>query len=223
VLQNERVGAQAFSSLDTYLAPFVHKYSEELRAELDATKAQFPSEKEKEAFIDKKVEKYVLQNLQNFVFNLNTPSRWGTQTPFTNVTLDRTCPEDLKDKALFLGGIKEGPYKKKFGELEKEMKIVNRSLIKVYTQGDMNGRIFTFPIPTYNITEDFPWTDPDVDALFEMTAKYGIPYFQNFIGSQYTVDKDGKKVANPSAYKPGNVRSMCCRLQLDLKALEKRG
>ena len=187
------------------------------------THAQFASEEEKEAFMDKKINKYVLQNLQNFVFNLNTPSRRGTQTPFTNVTLDWTCPEDLKDKALYLGGLSEGPYKKKFGELEKEMRIVNRALIKVYTQWDMNGRIFTFPIPTYNITEDFPWEDPDVDALFEMTAKYGIPYFQNFVWSQYTVDEKGNTVENPNAYKPGNVRSMCCRLQLDLKALEKRG
>lgn len=107
------------------------------------------------------------------------------------------------------------------------MKLINRVLIEVYTAGDRNGAVFTFPIPTYNITEDFPWEDPDIDALFEMTAKYGIPYFQNFVGSQFKVvkDKDGNNIKeeNPNAYKPGAVRSMCCRLQLDLTQLEKRG
>ncbi len=106
------------------------------------------------------------------------------------------------------------------------MKLINRILIEVYTEGDGNGSVFTFPIPTYNITEDFQWEDPDVDALFEMTAKYGIPYFQNFVGSQFFVKKnaDGsiEKVENPNAYKPGAVRSMCCRLQLDLSELERR-
>lgn len=110
--------------------------------------------------------------------------------------------------------------------MEHEMKMINRVLIEIYTEGDRNSSVFTFPIPTYNITEDFPWDDEDVNALFEMTAKYGIPYFQNFVGSQFkkVKGKDGKitKVENPNAYKPGAVRSMCCRLQLDLTQLEKR-
>jgi ribonucleoside-triphosphate reductase (formate) len=125
-----------------------------------------------------------------------------------------------------LGGIEKGYYCKKFSELEEEMKMLNRILIEVYTAGDRTGSVFTFPIPTYNITEDFPRDDPDINLLFEMTAKYGIPYFQNFIGSQFKVtkDKDGNviKEENPNAYKPGAVRSMCCRLQLDLTQLEKR-
>jgi ribonucleoside-triphosphate reductase len=126
-----------------------------------------------------------------------------------------------------LGGIKHGYYHKKFGELQKEMNLINKVLIEVYTEGDANGAVFTFPIPTYNITEDFDWEGENVDALFEMTAKYGIPYFQNFVGSQFKVKKDEKgnikKIPNPNAYKPGAVRSMCCRLQLDLTMLEKRG
>ena len=184
------------------------------------------NEEQKEQFVYKKVYKYVYQQMQNYVFGLNVPSRWGTQTPFTNITLDWTCPDDLKEKALFLGGIENGHYKKKYGELEDEMKIINRALIDVYVKGDNKGRVFTFPIPTYNITPDFPWNDPDIDSLFEMTAKYGLPYFQNFVWSQFKrVEKeDGtyENVENPDAYKPGAVRSMCCRLQLDLTQLEKR-
>ncbi|MFZ2150986.1 MAG: ribonucleoside triphosphate reductase [Candidatus Absconditicoccaceae bacterium] len=226
-LQNEWAGAQAFSSFDTYLAPFVHKYKVELEKDMNEMGAKFASEKEKKEYIDKKTHKYVTQQMQNFIFGLNVPSRRGTQTPFTNITLDWKCPEDLKDKALMLGGIENGYYCKKFGELEEEMKLINRVLIEVYTAGDWTGAVFTFPIPTYNITEDFPREDSDVNLLFEMTAKYGIPYFQNFVGSQFKVqkDKDGKisKVENPDAYKPGAVRSMCCRLQLDLSQLEKRG
>ena len=225
-LQNEWAWAQAFSSFDTYLAPFVHKYREEVEQELEDCWAQFPNEEQKEKFIYKKVYKYVYQQMQNYVFGLNVPSRWGTQTPFTNITLDWTCPDDLKEKALFLGGIENGHYKKKYGELEDEMKIINRALIDVYVKGDNKGRVFTFPIPTYNITPDFPWNDPDIDSLFEMTAKYGLPYFQNFVWSQFKrVEKeDGtyENVENPDAYKPGAVRSMCCRLQLDLTQLEKR-
>ncbi|HIP49861.1 MAG TPA: ribonucleoside triphosphate reductase, partial [Candidatus Pacebacteria bacterium] len=133
------------------------------------------------------------------------PSRWGTQTPFTNITLDWVCPDDLKDKTLLLGG---EPFSHTFGELQKEMDIVNQAFIEVMMAGDSKGRTFTFPIPTYNITKDFDWNDPKVLPLFEMTAKYGTPYFQNFINS----DLD-----------PGDVRSMCCRLQLDLKELRKRG
>lgn len=225
-LQNEWAWAQAFSSFDTYLAPFVHKYREEVEQELEDCWAQFPNEEQKEQFVYKKVYKYVYQQMQNYVFGLNVPSRWGTQTPFTNITLDWTCPDDLKEKALFLGGIENGHYKKKYGELEDEMKIINRALIDVYVKGDNKGRVFTFPIPTYNITPDFPWNDPDIDSLFEMTAKYGLPYFQNFVWSQFKrVEKeDGtyENVENPDAYKPGAVRSMCCRLQLDLTQLEKR-
>jgi ribonucleoside-triphosphate reductase len=225
-LQNEWAGAQAFSSFDTYLAPFVHKYKMELEQQFKELNASFASEEAKKEYIDSNTHKYVTQQMQNFIFGLNVPSRRGTQTPFTNITLDRKCPEDLKDKSLMLGGIEKGYYYKKFSELEDEMKLINRVLIEVYTTGDSSGSVFTFPIPTYNITEDFPREDTDVDMLFEMTAKYGIPYFQNFVGSQFKVvkDKNGKvtKVENPDAYKPGAVRSMCCRLQLDLKALEKR-
>jgi ribonucleoside-triphosphate reductase len=226
-LQNEWAGAQAFSSFDTYLAPFVHKFEMELEDDMKLSGATFESEEKRKAYIDLKTYKYVKQQLQNFIFGLNVPSRWGTQTPFTNITLDWTCPEDLKEKSLMLGGIESGYYHKKFSELEKEMKLINRVLIEVYTAGDRNGAVFTFPIPTYNITEDFPRDDPDIEKLFEMTAKYGIPYFQNFIGSQFKVVKDENgnttKVENPNAYKPGAVRSMCCRLQLDLTQLEKRG
>jgi len=221
-LQNERAGAQAFSSFDTYLAPFVHKYSENIAKEADDLKIPFKSEEAKQKYVDNKTYKYTVQCMQNFVFGMNTPSRWGTQTPFTNITLDRKCPRDLQDKALLMGGVEAWPYKKKFGELEKEMRIVNRALIKVYTEGDKDGRIFTFPIPTYNITEDFERDDPDITDLFEMTAKYGIPYFQNFIGSQFTTDAEGGRVRDPKAYKPDDVRSMCCRLQLDLDELRKR-
>lgn len=226
-LQNERAGAQAFSSFDTYLAPYVHKYKTELIEDMKISGAHFETEDKRKEYIDNKVYKYVKQQLQNFIFGLNVPSRWGTQTPFTNITLDRKCPEDLKEKSLMLWGIESWYYHKKFSELEEEMKLINRVLIEVYTAGDRNGAVFTFPIPTYNITEDFPWEDPDILALFEMTAKYGIPYFQNFVGSQFKVvkDKDGNNIKeeNPNAYKPGAVRSMCCRLQLDLTQLEKRG
>ena len=225
-LQNERAGAQAFSSFDTYLAPFVHKYKSEIEADLEATKAWFATPEDKEAFIYNKAYKYTKQQLQNFIFNMNVPSRRGTQTPFSNITLDRTCPDDLKEKALMLWGINHGYYHKKFGELNEEIKMINRILIEIYTEWDSTWSVFTFPIPTYNITEDFPRNDKDIDLLFEMTAKYGIPYFQNFVGSQFKVtkDKDGNatKVENPDAYKPGAVRSMCCRLQLDLSQLEKR-
>ncbi|MDD3794166.1 MAG: ribonucleoside triphosphate reductase [Candidatus Gracilibacteria bacterium] len=226
-LQNEWAGAQAFSSFDTYLSPFVHKFKEELENELIELGVKFETEQKKEKYIYDKTYKYVYQQMQNFVFGLNVPSRWGTQTPFTNITLDWTCPDDLKEKALFLGGIERGYYKKKYGELESEMKIINKALIDVYVAGDNKGRVFTFPIPTYNITPDFPWDEPLVDDLFEMTAKYGLPYFQNFVGSQFkrVKNEDGnyETVKNPDAYTPGAVRSMCCRLQLDLTQLEKRG
>ncbi len=225
-LQNEWAGAQAFSSFDTYLAPFVHKFKTELEEDMTTSGAHFETEAKKKEYIDNKTYKYVKQQLQNFIFWLNVPSRRGTQTPFTNITLDWKCPEDLKEKALMLWGIENWYYCKKFWELEEEMKLINRVLIEVYTAWDWTGAVFTFPIPTYNITEDFPREDPDINLLFEMTAKYGIPYFQNFVWSQFKVkkDKDWKitKVDNPDAYKPWAVRSMCCRLQLDLTQLEKR-
>ncbi len=225
-LQNEWAWAQAFSSFDTYLAPFVHKYKEEIKKELQEVNSSFKSEEEKEKYIYNKTYKYVYQQMQNFIFWLNVPSRWWTQSPFTNITLDWTVPDDLKDKALFLGWIDNWYYEKKYWELEDEMRIINRALIDVYVAWDRNWRVFTFPIPTYNITEDFPWDDPDIDALFEMTAKYGLPYFQNFVWSQYKRLKKSdwtyETVKNPDAYTPWAVRSMCCRLQLDLTQLEKR-
>lgn len=205
-LQNEWAGAQAFSSFDTYLAPFVKKYKLELEAEIDESGfCKFPDAKTKEEYINKRTYKHVLQNMQSFVFNLNVPSRWGTQTPFTNVTLDWKCPIDLQDKKLKLGG-KYFDYT--FKELQPEMDMLNKAYIEVMTAGDSKGRVFTFPIPTYNITKDFDWEDEKTIPLFEMTAKYGMPYFQNFINS----DMD-----------PNHVRSMCCRLQLDLNELLKRG
>jgi len=204
-LQNEWAGAQAFSSFDTYLAPFVKKYEHELRADLEGYGMRFEAEAAQERYIAAKVYEYVYQNVQSFVFNLNIPSRWGTQTPFTNITLDWDCPADMRDKRLILGG---KPFEYTFGELQPEMEIINRAFIAVMSTGDAKGRAFTFPIPTYNVTKDFKWEDPKNLPLFEMTAKYGTPYFQNFINSDLN---------------PGDVRSMCCRLQLDLRELRKRG
>ncbi|OGH69906.1 MAG: ribonucleoside triphosphate reductase [Candidatus Magasanikbacteria bacterium RIFCSPHIGHO2_01_FULL_47_8] len=204
-LQNEWAGAQAFSSFDTYLAPFVKKYEMEMRDDIMKNGITFPTPEAMEKYIAAKVYEYVYQNMQSFVFNLNIPSRWGTQTPFTNITLDWTVPDDLKEKRLILGG-KEFGFT--FAELQKEMDIINQAFIEVMIKGDAKGRSFTFPIPTYNVGKDFAWDDPKNLPLFEMTAKYGTPYFQNFINSDL---------------KPGDVRSMCCRLQLDLKELKKRG
>ena len=133
------------------------------------------------------------------------PSRWGTQTPFTNLTFDWTCPEDLREQVPVIGGV-EMPFT--YGELQAEMDMINRAYIEVMTAGDAKGRVFTFPIPTYNITPDFPWEAENAERLFAMTAKYGLPYFQNFINSEL---------------KPNMIRSMCCRLQLDLRELLKRG
>ncbi|MBU3056764.1 ribonucleoside triphosphate reductase [Pseudomonas indica] len=178
-LQNEWAGAQAFSSFDTYLAPFVRKDGlgyEEVR-----------------------------QALQEFIYNLNVPSRWGTQTPFTNLTFDWVCPEDLREQIPVIGG-EEMPFA--YGELQAEMELINRAYIEVMMTGDSLGRVFTFPIPTYNITHDFPWDSENADRLFDMTARYGLPYFQNFLNSDM---------------KPNQVRSMCCRLQLDVRELLKRG
>ena len=178
-LQNEWAGAQAFSSFDTYMAPFIR--------------------------LDNLTYAQVLQYMQEFIFNLNVPSRWGTQTPFTNLTFDWTCPEDLKDNVPFIGG---EPVDFTYGDLQAEMDLVNRAFIEVMSRGDADGRPFTFPIPTYNITRDFDWESENTRALFDMTARYGLPYFQNFINS----DLD-----------PGMIRSMCCRLQLDMRELLKRG
>ncbi len=178
-LQNEWAGAQAFSSFDTYLAPFVR--------------------------IDNLTYKEVHQHIQEFVYNLNVPSRWGTQTPFTNITLDWVCPADIRDERPLIGN-KHLDFT--YGELQEEMDMINRAFIDVMSKGDAMGRVFTFPIPTYNITDDFPWDHPNTDPLFEMTAKYGIPYFQNFINSDL---------------QPNMVRSMCCRLQIDVRELLKRG
>ncbi|AHF05013.1 ribonucleoside triphosphate reductase [Marichromatium purpuratum 984] len=178
-LQNEWAGAQAFSSFDTYMAPYVR---------VDGL--DYPQ---------------VRQYIQELIYNLNVPSRWGTQTPFTNLTFDWVCPEDLREQVPVIGG-EEQPFT--YGELQTEMDMINRAYIEVMTEGDAKGRIFTFPIPTYNITPDFPWESENAERLFEMTAKYGLPYFQNFINSELS---------------PNMVRSMCCRLQLDLRELLKRG
>ena len=178
-LQNEWAGAQAFSSFDTYLAPFVRK---------DGL-----------GFAE------IRQAIQEFIYNLNVPSRWGTQTPFTNLTFDWVCPEDLREQIPYIGG-EEMPFA--YGELQAEMELINRAYIEVMQAGDGLGRVFTFPIPTYNITHDFPWDSENADRLFEMTARYGLPYFQNFLNSDM---------------QPNQVRSMCCRLQLDVRELLKRG
>ncbi|WP_346727453.1 ribonucleoside triphosphate reductase [Mobiluncus mulieris] len=178
-LQNEWAGAQAFSSFDTYMAPFVR--------------------------LDNMTYGEVKQQMQELIYNLNVPSRWGSQCPFTNLTFDWTCPDDLKDEVPFIGGeVCDFAY----GDLQAEMDIINRAYMEVMTAGDANGRVFTFPIPTYNMTKDFDWDSPNADLLFTMTAKYGLPYFQNFINSELD---------------PGQIRSMCCRLQLDLRELVKRG
>jgi ribonucleoside-triphosphate reductase len=178
-LQNEWAGAQAFSSFDTFLAPYVK--------------------------LDKLSYAEVRQGIQQFVFNLNVPSRWGMQTPFTNITLDWNCPEDMREQHPIIGG-KEQEFT--YGKCQAEMDVINRAYIDVMSAGDSKGRIFTFPIPTYNITKDFDWDHENAQGLFEMTAKYGIPYFQNFVNSDLN---------------PSDVRSMCCRLQLDLRQLKARG
>ncbi|MFY2998560.1 ribonucleoside triphosphate reductase [Achromobacter xylosoxidans] len=178
-LQNEWAGAQAFSSFDTYMAPFIRR--------------------------DAMTYAEVKQSMQELIYNLNVPSRWGTQTPFTNLTFDWTCPADLKEQIPYVGG-EEMPFA--YGDLQAEMDMINRAYIEVMMAGDAKGRVFTFPIPTYNITPDFDWDHPNTERLFEMTARYGLPYFQNFLNSDL---------------EPHMVRSMCCRLQLDLRELLKRG
>ncbi len=178
-LQNEFAGAQAFSSIDTYLAPYVR--------------------------IDNLSYEDVKNSMQTLIFNCAVPCRWGTQTPFINFTFDWTCPEDLKSQRPFIGGEQVNFT---YGDLQKEMDMINQAFIEVMTEGDAQGRPFTFPIPTYNITNDFPWDHPNVKPLFNLAAKYGIPNFQNFLNSDLN---------------PTDVRSMCCRLRLDVRELLKRG
>lgn len=178
-LQNEFAGAQAFSSVDTYLAPYIR--------------------------VDKLSYKDVKNAMQTLVFNCAVPCRWGTQTPFINFTFDWVCPKDLREQKPFVGG-KYVDFT--YGELQEEMDILNKAFIEVMTEGDAHGRPFTFPIPTYNITDDFPWDHPNTKPLFDLAAKYGIPNFQNFLNSDLN---------------PTDVRSMCCRLRLDVRELLKRG
>lgn len=215
ILQSEWAGAQAFSSFDTYLAPYVFK-----------DKLPYPE---------------IKKAIRSFIYNLNVPARWG-QSPFTNITIDWTVPSDLKtqiptknqhhlfkdliDSDLLHEANNRGAkdltaltYK----NFQKEMNLINRAYYEVMTEGDKTGQPFTFPIPTVNITEDFDWYGENTDLLFENSAKIGSSYFQNFIGSQYIKDENGDLKENPDAYKPGHVRSMCCRLQLDLRELLKRG
>ncbi len=215
ILQSEWAGAQAFSSFDTYLAPLV--------------------------FNDNLTFGQVKKALRRFVYNLNVPARWG-QSPFTNITLDFTVPKDLQDqsptldyKHFFAGTENRDLLAKarqrgvatlddmRFKHFQPEIEMIDVAFYEVMTEGDSQQQPFTFPIPTVNITEDFDWNSPAADALFENTAKVGNSYFQNFCGSQYIEDEDGNKVANPDAYQPDAVRSMCCRLQLDLRELLKRG
>ena len=178
-LQNEFAGAQAFSSVDTYLAPYVR--------------------------VDKLSYADIKNSMQTLVFNCAVPCRWGTQTPFINFTFDWTCPKDLRAQRPFIGG-KQVDFT--YGELQNEMDMINKAFLEVLTEGDALGRPFTFPIPTYNITDDFPWDHPNVKPLFECAAKYGLPNFQNFLNSDLN---------------PSDVRSMCCRLRLDVRELLKRG
>ena len=179
IMQNEWAGAQAFSSFDTYLAPFVR--------------------------IDNLSQKEVKQCIQSFIYGVNTPSRWGTQAPFSNITLDWTCPKDLENLPAIIGG-KEVDFT--YGECQKEMDMVNKAFIEIMIEGDANGRGFQYPIPTYSITRDFDWSETENNRLlFEMTAKYGTPYFSNYINSDM---------------EPSDVRSMCCRLRLDLRELRKK-
>jgi len=177
-LQNEWAGAQAFSSIDTYMAPFIH--------------------------YDKLDYKAVKQGIQEMVFGINQTSRWGAQVPFTNVTLDWKVPEDMRQMGVVVGGRIQ---KETYADFQDEMDMFNRAFCEVLAEGDADSRIFTFPIPTYNITRDFDWNGANADALFEMTAKFGTPYFQNFVNS---------------SLKPGDVRSMCCRLQLNMKELRNK-
>lgn len=178
-LQGEAAGAQAFSNFDTFLAPFIR--------------------------YDNLSYEEVKQALQEFLFNVNVPTRVGFQTPFTNITMDLTPPKNIQDQNVIIGGV---PQKETYKEFQKEMDILNKAFLEVMLEGDAKGRVFTFPIPTYNITKDFDWDNKNLDLLWKMTAKYGIPYFSNFVNSDMS---------------PEDARSMCCRLRLDITQLEKRG
>jgi len=177
-MQAEFAGAQAFSSVDTFLAPFVRA--------------------------DHLSYQQVKQDIQKLVFGLNVPSRWGWQTPFSNLTFDWTVPEDLKNKKAIVGGKELDSC---YGDYQAEMDLINRAFLELMIEGDQKGRVFTFPIPTYNLTRDFDWDSPNARLLFEATAKYGIPYFQNYIGTNLN---------------PGDIRAMCCRLNLDMRELKRR-
>ena len=177
--QGESAGAQAFSNFDTLLTPYI--------------------------YYDKLSYDQVKQAMQEFIFNMNVPTRVGFQTPFTNVTMDLNCPSYYKDQAAIVGG---EIMEKTYGEFSEEMNMINRAFFEIMSEGDNSGRVFTFPIPTYNITKDFDWDNPKLDGLWQMTAKYGIPYFSNFINSDMN---------------PEDARSMCCRLRIDNRELAYRG
>ncbi len=177
-MQAEFAGAQAFSSVDTFLAPFVRA--------------------------DNLSYERVKQDIQKLIFGLNVPCRWGWQTPFSNLTFDLTVPEDLKNKKVIIGGEELDSC---YGDYQREMDMINRAFLELMIEGDQKGRVFTFPIPTYNITKDFDWDGPIARLLFEATAKYGIPYFQNYVGTNLN---------------PGDIRAMCCRLNLDMRELKRR-
>ncbi len=177
-MQAEFAGAQAFSSVDTFLAPFVRA--------------------------DGLSYDRVKQDIQKLIFGLNVPCRWGWQTPFSNLTFDWTVPEDLKNKKVVVGGEELDTC---YGDYQEEMDMINRAFLELMIEGDLKGRVFTFPIPTYNITKDFDWDHPNAKLLFEATAKYGIPYFQNYLGTNLN---------------PGDIRAMCCRLNLDMRELKTR-
>lgn len=217
ILQSEWAGAQAFSSFDTYLAPYV--------------------------FRDQLCDREIIKAVRQFVYNLNVPARWG-QSPFTNITLDITVPDDLKPQMPMCGhehlftGMQDGELLRiaqqrrpkitklsdmTYADFVPEMERIVIAYYEVMTNGDSVGQPFTFPIPTVNITEEFDWNSRVAEAIFANTAKVGSSYFQNFVGSQYITAADGTRQPNPEAYQPGAVRSMCCRLQLDLRELQKRG
>lgn len=177
-MQGEFAGAQAFSSVDTFLAPFVRA--------------------------DNLSYERVKQDIQKLIFGLNVPSRWGWQTPFSNLTFDLTVPEDMKNKKVIVGGVELDSC---YGDYQREMDMINQAFLELMIEGDQKGRVFTFPIPTYNLTKDFNWDSPIADLLFKATAKYGIPYFQNYIGTDLN---------------PGDIRAMCCRLNLDQRELMRR-
>jgi len=177
-MQGEFAGAQAFSSVDTFLAPFIRA--------------------------DNLSYENVKQDIQKLIFGLNVPSRWGWQTPFSNLTFDWTVPADMSGKTVIIGGEEQNST---YGEYQKEMDMINKAFLELMKEGDQKGRVFTFPIPTYNLTKDFDWDSPSSKLLFEVTAKYGIPYFQNYIGTNLD---------------PGDVRAMCCRLNLDQRELIRR-